>query len=193
MDEELRLLHALHLPSSATMWVGAIFVFYIVSRVSVETSKNIEKIFGPLGRKWAKARDERIASATESQRLSDEVRFQKAIIDAKDKEIALLKIAANDRKVVLDQRRQIIQLDAALRELRRYGEITYAYILYDNNWHRTDNLMIDPDAPGRKIHPHISYLDFEDQYHRNHGTQPYDPLAPLAGFSALSKKEESSE
>lgn len=190
MDEELKLLHALHLPANVTMWVGLAFALYITARVSVETSQSIEKILGPLGRRWANARDQRIARATESQRLSDEVRLQKTIIASKDREIEFLKAASDGQRITADMRRQILQLDAALSELRRYNEVTYSYILYDTNWHRTANLVLDPNCDTlKKIPTHMSFLDFEEQYHRSHGTRPYDPLAALAGYSDLPKKD----
>jgi len=67
-----------------------------------------------------------------------------------------------------DLRRQINFLNVQLTELRVRDEMYWAWILSDQEWHRQHEF--DAAQRGHETNPHVSFMDFRDQWMRRYGT-----------------------
>lgn len=127
-------------------------VAYTVLRQLAESSTAITKLLGPLGRRWQDARLRRNAAAA----IIDDMRAQLA---KQSDEIDELRDRYSTDAWIADLRRQIEALDKAVKELRRRGQIVDAYLVYDEEWHRTE--LLRHGASDYVMSAHKSYLEFE--------------------------------
>ena len=135
------------------LWlVAGSTVAYTVLRQASESSVAIARLFGPIGQRWREARSRRRDTTAVLDGLRDQVAQQQ-------REIALLRDRSDPDAWTQDLQRQVDALDTAVRDLRRRNQITDAYLVYDEEWHRRDLLRFGtPDyAPAA----HKSFLEFE--------------------------------
>lgn len=123
-------------------------VAYTVLRQAAESSTFVAQLLGPLGKRWADARAKRRDTATLLADLQSRVAAQ-------DHELAGLNHDAWNQ----DLKRQVEALDRAVTSLRHRAQVTDAYLVYDESWHRRERLAYGSDdyVPT----PHTSYLEFE--------------------------------
>lgn len=143
------------------LWlVAGSTVAYTILRQSAESSSAIAKLLGPLGRRWQQSRQRRRGVQAEL----DEFREQFA---AQQRELAELRERYTTDAWITDLQRQVESLDKAVQALRRRNQIVDAYLVYDEEWHRTELLRFG--AADYVMSPHKSYLEFEADWLRNKG------------------------
>jgi hypothetical protein len=136
-------------PSALTLFAVGV-ALYVLARMTAEISERFAEILGPLGRKWIAARDRRISRMSQLE-LTEDLR---------NKLIAHL--AETD--LTTDLQRQITALSTTLVRLRKREALTDAYLAYDHNWHRRNDLGEQED--------HISFLEFERRHQANNTHDP---------------------
>lgn len=175
MDDLSALIERFNLPSSLLLLVA--FGFSVASgvRIAAESYEKVAKLLGPLGRRWIKARDERIARAADVVKLQRDCDKLAQTCVEQAREIDWLRRMRDDNAWTADMERQNRELAAIVRRLRDREEIKDAYLVYEADWHRRAAIAWSSGEPREVIEAevpeHRSYLDFERDWQTAHATK----------------------
>lgn len=136
---------------------------YTVTRVAAESFEVVAKILGPLGRRWQRLRDVRAEGGREVKALREKLARCTKSCERLQSRVGYLEQQRQDDKWNLDLQRQVALLDASVRRLRRRGEVTEAYLVYDSNWHLRQQLG--------QAEEHVVFLEFEQEWLREHPSE----------------------
>lgn len=160
MGDLAAILSTLKLPEFILLCLTFGFALYAAVRMLAESYAEVEKILGPLGRRWAAAKQQRTQDAITAVQLRADNQRLTEQLDEKNREVQFLRdMQAND-KWNADLRRQVDALAASMTLLRDRVDITDAYLIYDEQWHRHDQLSRDDVV----MEPHQSFLEFERRW-----------------------------
>jgi hypothetical protein len=191
VNDPTAILARLGLPASLLLVVASAFSVYSVVRMAAESYDKVARMLGPLGRYWSARKTARAADAAATAELiaridamgrqiaeqATTIAGQANTIAEQGREIDWLRRMRDDNSWNIDMQRQIRELSATVRRLRDRAQITDAYLVTDEHWHRTVTLLIDPASCHiiDDIPAHESYLEFERRWYAEHADKPADP------------------
>lgn len=168
MDELPSLAYQLNLPDSLLLPVAFGLATYTGLKMLAEQFAPIAKALGPLGKRWAQLRDQRIARAANVADLTEKVEKLTETAEVQAREIAWLRKMRDDDAWTVDLQRQVRELSAIVRRLRDRQEMIDAYVLADTEWHRRADLAWkagdDRDLIEQSVPGHVPFLEFERRW-----------------------------
>ena len=168
MDELPSLADQLNLPDSLLLPVAFGLATYTGLKMLAEQFAPIAKALGPLGKRWAQLRDQRIARAANVADLTEKVEKLTETAEVQAREIAWLRKMRDDDAWTVDLQRQVRELSAIVRRLRDRQEMIDAYVLADTEWHRRADLAWkagdDRDRIEESVPEHVPFLEFERRW-----------------------------
>lgn len=165
MDDLARLAEQLNLPNSLLIPLAFGMSAYSGVRMAAEKYQAVAKILGPLGRRWTEAREQRIARAANVADLTEQNEKLKARVASQATEIAFLRRMVDDDAYTKNLLRQVEGLSADLDRERHRRELTDAYLDYDVDWHRADEIdRRSSGAADRDVPRHIPLMEFGRQW-----------------------------
>lgn len=146
-----------HSPRVVLTVLATAMAGYVIVRVLAEMSNTIAGVLGPLGRRWASARDRRIQNSYSMTELQDLLRRRDVDLDRVTSELEYERRLRDEDAWNADLQKQVSVLRAAMSELRDHEAVTSAYLVYDHHWHMRQQLGVEGE-------PYVSFVEFARKY-----------------------------